>query len=709
MVENNPYAKYALSAPPGGKDLMAENNPYAKYAPPVDTSVGEKTDLKQEIDPNKAYHESEQYKNESDFRQGGDIAFEKFGIGTAQLLSQMGTEQHNLGQLMPVVKNGKLSFGYPSREELAKRSQYLDSESDKLSTMGSVGETLLDPKLWAFPEMKSFAATMAVGGGVSAALSPSGDPEQTLLGRGFNTSLSSALSAVGGKTMEAAGHYVAEKTPAMAQAAGKKLYGMVEKLGPKAGEAIKSAGESVGNFAKKAIGSNTGAVSEPEALYKLADALGIKFTGKEGAKEVWENISTALLARKNEIAEGISKGSSNSSINKMVTNIAASKSYGEAKAMDTLLYDKAKALGEKEVVQVENILPGIKGLIENLEEQAKYSKDLSPNFGTTMAKLKGLAEKLEGGGAEEGSKKTLFENAQRFFGVSEEKAQAVTGADLIDIDQALNEHFGRDGFVGKSKKELENLQKIVQENIKKLSPELSKAYEAAKVHHIENIVYKFRDNPFLKDVWHPDDFRAISDMARGIKPSPEIKARVSKMIEHIDSFDKLQALGEQIMDPKTFDVVRSSVFLHQMEKAGMSAEKLGDKDTYNLLLKTVEHDPKAVATLDAMKAFIEEMNERGIKKAPTKVELESSNNRLNRAARTLFNFGHGNIPAGLQNAYRAVVGESKTLATKKLTNFAGEIAGGKPVADFVPGAATKAAGRLSATEIGETSPIENSP
>jgi hypothetical protein len=503
----------------------------------------------------------------------------------------------------------------------------------------------------------------------------------------------------------------------MAQAAGKKLYTMVEKLGPKAGEAIRSAGESVANFTKKAVGGNTGAMSEPEALYKLANSLGIKLTGKESAKEVWEKLSTALLDRKNEIAEGISKGSSNSSINKVVTNIATSKAYGKAKAIDAALYAKARAVGEKEVVQVEDILPGIQGLIDHLKEQAKYSRDLSPNFGTTMAKLKGLVEKLKGptgggstgGGAFTAEERILFENVQRFFGLAEKKAQTVTGMDLIDIDQALNEHFGRDGFVGKSKKELENLQKIVQENIKELSPEFSKAYEAAKVHHIENVVYKFRDNPFLKDVWHPDDFRAISDMARGIKPSPEIKARVSKMIEHIDSFEKLQALGEQIMDPKTFDVVRSSVFLHQMEEAGMSAAKLNDKNTYNLLLEAVKHDPKAIATLDAMKDFMEEMNQRGLKKAPTKVELESSNNRLNRAARTLFNFGHGNIPAALQNAYRAVVGESKTLATKKLTNFAGEIAGGKPVANFVPGVGTKAAGRLSATEIGETSPIGNAP
>lgn len=671
-VAGDPFAKGAK----GAKLTPVDHDPFA----------GEAT-----VSAEPKYYETEKYKKgTSSFEKGRDVGFDSFGIGSAQLFSEIGTKEHNLGQIMPVFKDGKLTFGYPPQRELAQKAKDIDKRSEQLDTVGSVGKFLMDPTLLVGGEGK-LSMILAKQAATSSLFAPTTKAEQSLGGRATTAGISGALAYGMGEGMTAAAPYVKKA----ASYVGQKLYDAVNKLGPNAGALIKQAGEKI----SQGFSKPTGDMTEPSTLHSLANKLGITFTGKEKAAEVWEKISTAIKNKTEDLANSASEGASSSEPWGIGHNVAISKEYGKALDANSQLYKKATDLGAKEHVVVTDLDSHLKDVIEHLGKQVAAGEgSINPKLISTLNTLKEIQTGIAEGGVEAG-KRSAWENAQRVFGGGEIKPATITGDKLVALDKALNENFGRTGFSGNGGKALANLQNEVQKMIKGMSPEFSQAYEKAKTDYIANIIHKYRENPYLKNIWNEDDFRAIQDMQRGIPLSPEIAKRTEKMISSIKTYNDLAKIKE--VSPESYDAIRGVVFLNKMKEAGINPAKLEDKETYALLLKSLEHDPQAVAALDAMKSFMEEMNRAGISKKPTPIELEEVEERKERAARTIFSYATGHVLYAIKHAIEWATDKAPSTAAGRLTGLAGKVAEGAPKAVTKMGVVPQAAGKAAASATGE--------
>lgn len=630
-----------------------------------------------------------------DLSKGIDIGLKKFGIGSAQLFSQIGTEEHNLGQIMPVFKDGKLTFGYPPREELAQKNEALNTAAEELGPIGRVGKFFSDPTLYAFPEGKGLETAMAMQGGISSALSPSSDQDQSILGRGTETGIASALSALGGKGLELAGPYAKDA----AIAAGNKLSSMVQSLGPEAGKAIKAAGETIG----KGMGELKAPVfNVASALYKAADKLGLKFTGKETAEEVWNKITGAVESKTNEIAENINTGSSRASDAdnrawEVNSNLATSAMYDATKQAGGQLYSQATKIGEKESAPAEDFISDLDAAIKHMETQLP-TQTANPGFGRSLQTLRDVHTAVTGG--EEGISQSHWDYAQRLFNPEERVEQKITGAQLIDLDQALNENYGRTGFTGKGGQALKNLQAKVQNTIQTMSYEFSKAYQTAKDFWREKVIKGFEENPVVKKYWDIDDHTAFKAYQRGRPLPPDLMDRVEGLTDRIKTYNDLAAL-KNTLPPEAYDRLRATKFLTLMRKAGLDASKIGNEETYKRMVQAIGDKPNDLAALDAIKTFMEQMNKRGIKKDLTPAELEESDKLKDRAARALLSYASGGKLNVLKNTMEWVTKKSPEAMHGALRGVAKEAAKGAPAQKFAPGVIPQVVGAVTADKGGK--------
>lgn len=597
--------------------------------------------------------EPEVQKDDS-FLGGMKRGFLERGLGVDQLLNQIG-----VGGMVPVFTNGKLSFGLPPNEELARRQEILEKEGEGTGVKGFVSELAGDPtNLMPGPAKAGMFVKGALQSALSAFTAPTTDKDQTLGGRATNTAIA---APIGGAT-----------------------------------------GWGIGKAGEKIIGKSVPAgdkMTDPSELYKAANQMGLKFTGKEKPQEIWSKIQTALQDRTTELAEKASPGSSTSRMWEVNTNIATSKMYGAAVAKNNALYEKSKELGAKEFAPVEGIANDIKEVIDHMEKKAP-NELVNPKFGSTLNTLKDLYEEILSGGSFVGKEDPMVQMSRMLSGQDGKATATISGNQLVDLDQALNENFGRTGWKGSSGRALNQLQEKVQGAIKNMSPEFANSYQAAKNDFRQNIVQNFRENPVLAKYWKEEDFYAHEALVKGITLPPALETRVRGMLDRVESYGDLAELGKRL-DPETYNAVRGYKFIQLMNNAGIDAAKISKENNYALLEKALENKPEDLVALDAIKTFAEQMNERGLVKAPTPDQLKKSDKLLDRAARTIFSFATGHKLYGLQHAFQTITGESPNAAQGKLLGIAKEVAKGTPKPVYKPGVIPKGITKGVATEEGK--------
>lgn len=592
------------------------------------------------------------------FLGGVERGFMERGTGVDQTLNQMG-----VGGAVPVFKNGKLSFGLPPNEELAKQAKELEAQGKGTGIKGTVAEMIGDPLNYIPTGKMGMAAAGGIQGALSSLTAPSTKGNQTGTQRLENTALGGATGAGTGHILGALG-------------------------------------------SKTALGGKpTGEATEASDLYKAANNLGLKLTGKESAKEVWDKVQAAVKDKTSEIAEKASPGSATSQVWPVGVNLATSKMYDATRQAGGVLYDKAKEAGAKLEAPAEGLVKHVDDLIADMEKDAPF-QSANPKFGTALKTFRNIRDGLASSGEGAADEKP-WDKVMRLMQHGEQPAETIKGDKLIELDQALNEHFGRSGGSGESGKAFAALQNKVNQTIKNMDPAFGAAYQKAKDYWRQNVIQNFEENPVLKKHWEPEDYEAFKAMQKGITLPPALKARVDGMLDKIKS---PLALGElkNSLPPEMYDSVRSSKFIQLMDKAGLDAKAIGDDKTYALLTKALEHKPEQLQALDAIKTFVEQMNERGIGAQPTALELKKSDKLLDRSMRTAFSFATGHNLYAIRHALEMVGDKASPTAVQgKLEGLAKEVAGGAPKAVVEPTAAHKIGAKVLETgegnKIGETS------
>lgn len=654
-MADNPYAK-------SSEQLTEESpkaaNPYAKSAA---SAEGETKNYESSDYAKTTLAESKQ----DDSVWGGvKRGFEERALGVAQLELDMGA-----GHIIPQYIDGKIVFGMDpeqlqgTKEDMAKRQEQLEKEGEGTGVKGFLSETAGDPlNLIAGPEkllgkgIMGLMGKAGLQGALSAFTEPTNDPNKTLGGRARDSAIAAPLAAATG--------------------------GIIGKTGEK--------------LLGKNLPANAADMTKPSAMYELAKTMGLKFTGKETPQEIQDAIQNAVKSKVGGLADKVSPGASNSSVWEVGTNLATSRTYGAALAKNDALYKKAESLGAKESIPVEGLADDIKSVIEHMESRAT-GESFNPKFGSTLNTLKDLHEDITNAVPD---KESVIDRANRTLFGGEETTHTITGNQLVDLDQALNENFGRTKGKGSGGRALLQLQDKVQAAIQGMSPRFSQAYQAAKNDFRQNIVQNFRENPTLKKYWDEDDFHAMQALQKGIKLSPELRERATGVLDKIKTFNDLSELKKNL-DPQTYDQLRAAKFVQLMNKAGLDASKLADEKNYAMVEKSLGDKPEDLAVLNAIKTFNDEMTRRGLEGKASPIELAESNSRKDMAFRTIFSFLTGHKVYGFRHLAELIKGKQPEAVKGRLTGFAEDASKGEPKPVYRPGVIPNVAAKVGATKEGK--------
>jgi hypothetical protein len=622
-----------------GKDLLASSNSAAPKAPEKDES----------------------------FSGGMKRGFLERGTGVDQMLNQIG-----VGGALPVFRNGKLAFGLPPNEELAQQEKELEAQGEGTGFKGAVAEALGDPV--------NLIPTGGVEGKIASTFGKEAAKKYAMpAAAGIQSALSGAMSATKDK-----GQTVAQR---------------LENTGISALEGL-GTGKALDALGRKAMGMGkpTGEVVAASPLNKALNQLGVRLTGKEDAQEIWEKIQTAVKDKANEIADRAAPGSAASQVWPVGVSLAASKMYDATRQAGGILYAQAKAHGAKLQASASGLLEDIDGLIADMHKDAPF-QSANPKFGTALKTFQTIREGIANGGEEVANEKP-WDKVMRLMQHGDKPEETVSGDKLIDLDQALNEHFGRSGGGGESSRAFSKLQNKVNETIQKMDPEFGKSYQKAKNYWRQNVIQNFEENPVLAKHWKPEDYEAYKALEKGITLPPALKARVNGLLDNIKDPLALDELKNSL-PPEMYDSVRSAKFLQLMDKAGLNAKLIGDDKNYTMLAKSLANKPEQLQALDAIKTFVEQMNERGIGRELTADELKKSDKLLDRSMRTAFSVATGHKLYALKHTLEAMTGkESPNAIQGKLSGMAKEAAKGAPRAAYEPTAGHKVVSKVLATEEG---------
>lgn len=614
-------------------------------------------------------------KTQKDDSVAGGIkrGFLERGTGVDQMLNQIGA-----GGMVPVFVNGKLSFGLPPNEELAKRESALEEEGKGTGVTGEVGEIIGDPvtympmgkagkpAAWAATGLKEgaskIAAGMGAGGmqaGLSSFLSPTSKEDQTIASRLEGAGVAAPVGAISGSILHA--------------------------------------------LSNKVLAAPTGQVTKGSPIYDTVEKLGIRLTGKETPQEILTKIQSAVKDKVGELAEAVDKGSSTSDMWPVSANLATSKMYDATRQAGGILYDQASKIGAKLEAPAKDLSKDISALIENARGDT-LSAGINPKFRTALGKLEELKENIA-----TGTTKSVGEDPwsqilhMTQHGVQPE--EKVSGSQLIELDQALNELYGRNGQGGSAGKLYSSLQTKVNDSIKSLSPEFGAAYQKAKDYWKTQVIHNFEENKALHDFWKPEDYDAFKAVQTGAPLHPNVKTRVTEQLDKIKTWNDLDVLKNQL-PPEMYNSMRAQKFISLMDKFGIDAKAISDDKTYAMLTKMAGSDPAQLHALDAIKTFAEQMQKRGISGKLNPEDLKESEVFKDRAMRTVMGLATG----GKLRSLSHVVAKLKGLATADtektgLTTLAKDVAKGSPKAETAPGTLSDIAGsattRVTATEEGK--------
>lgn len=590
----------------------------------------------------------------SAYGEAADIApgFYERGIGVDQLLNNIG-----VGKYFPVFRDGKLSIGLPPNEELAAQEKLLEEKNKGVKN--TIREIATDPMTYLPIGKLGLVAGGAVQGGASALTGPTSKGDQTL-----------------GERVEGAG-----QGAGLGGATG-GILGALGKASPK------NLRPATGEFEK-----------DTDSLYKKAQQIGLRLTGKEKPKEIYDKIQEATKGKIGEIADTISPGAAaKESIWPVGVNLATSQMYEATKQAGGVLYNQAKEIGRSQTLPAEEVISHLDGFISDMEKSAPLHAGIDPNFNTKLNKIRQIRDGIA---KEEPQTKTPWEQILHAMNhLDDNPKKMLNGAQLIELDQAVNSFYGAKGADAKENISVNKIKGTFNKAIEDLSPDFKAAYAKAKNYWRQNVIQNFDENPVLSKYWKPEDAAAFKAVAQGIELHPALKKRVEGMLDKIDSPLALDEL-KKALPPQMYDRLRGAKFIQMMDEAGLNAKVLNDDKTYAMLVRTLENKPEQMQALEAMKTFVEQMNKRGIGKDLNPAELEESSKYLDRAMRTMFSFATGHRLYGIKHAMEAIAGESPNAVQGRLTGFAKDVAKSKPAPVYKPGVISKTAIRPLAVEEGK--------
>lgn len=567
------------------------------------------------------------------FAGGVERGFLERGVGAAEALNQIG-----VGGIVPQYVNGKIVFGLPPNEQLDQFKEKLEDEGTGTGVKGMIAEMIGDPvNILPVPGLgvAGKVGKMAVKGAEQAAasgvLAPGQNADQTLIDRLKGGAYSAPFGAITG--------------------------GALGKLG-----------------GKEALGAKpTAGLTEGSPLHVVLNKMGIKLTGKETPEVIWDKIQGALKTAADDIGERISPGSSTSNAWSVGTNLAISQTYDKVRNAGSKLYDGAKAIGEKLETPVENFRGDVENLITELEGD-KISPTLNPKFNTALQKIKELHANL----TEEATPKDPMEKMAYMLnhGGAEMPAK-IRGDQLIEIDQALNQLYGKKGQGGAGGKAYSNLQNKVNETIKGMSPEFGAAYQKAKDFWKTQVIHNFKENKALHEFWKPEDYEAFRDMQKGLPLHPNVQTRVMSQLDKIKDWNGLSVLKDSL-PPEMYNTIRSAKLVSVLRKEGLDLKAVTDDKAYAMLSRAVGDKPEDIQALDALRTFAEQMQKRGIGQNINPEELKQSDKLLDRSVRTILGFATGHKLSGLTHAWALINRKIPDDAAGKLLNLSTDAAKGAP-------------------------------
>lgn len=633
---------------------MTDENPFAEYAnsgggkPSASDNPFEEFANKPAGEPEAKSEKNPTYEAEAKVLPG----YYERENGLEKTLNDIG-----VGKYFPTFRNGKLSVGLPPNEELAKQEQVLEDANRGIK--GTLKEMATDPLTY-LPFKGGLVAGGAKQGALSSALAPTTNPDKTLTDRAIGTAEGGILGAMTGGAF----HGVGAALPKSLRAAGKETIPAASKI------------------------------------YEQAKAMGLSFTGKETPEQVWGKIQEAVKGNTAKIADTIAKEASNKeSIWPVGVNLATSQMYDATKQAGSVLYDQARKIGVKEELPAEDVIKDLDGFIAGMEKDAPLHAGIDPNFNSKLTKIRTLRDTIAGDG--EAKELSPWEQIQAAFNHAETNApKTLNGSQLIELDQAVNSFYGAKGTGDKANIPVNKIKATFDKAVGNLSPEFQGAYSKAKNYWRQNVIQNFEDNKVLGKYWKPEDYEAFKAITKGIELSPNLKARAEDMLDNIKTPLQLEEL-KKALPPQMYDRLRAAKFVTMMDEAGINSKIIADDKNYKMLVKTLANDPAAIAALDSVKTFTEEMNRRGINRELTAAELQASDGRMDRIMRTAFSFATGHKLYALRHAMESITGDSPNAAQGRLQGFAKEIAKSEPGTAYTPGALPKAALKPIATEEGK--------
>lgn len=624
---------------------------------------------------------------------------QQFDIGSRQLSSDL---LEAVG--IPVDPSAK--------QALNQGAQTLNKQGEGTGLAGWAGETLGSPSTY-IPggSLGKGAKAVAKGltqlgliGAESAATAPSED-DQGLAQRGVNSAEAGGLSA----SLGPVAHYAAKGIGSVGKWASDKtgLSDLITNIGEKLGA--------------KPTGSD---------IYEMAKQTGIPTDGKS-AEQIYNDLQNWHSENVDKAASYISpptQQNTNSYIPKGVIPkddsydplkgmADISQNYGATRQQSNDLYNQARFHGEGKTVEVN-------GLQNQLSGAVNYLNNKQFRTASEDAALSRLQEVQNNLGTAPPSRTATIETGTTepttgFFQSRMNKPQTTTYQpiemigynNLVDLKQALNEGFNGSKFAGKGDRPIAGLFNNVKDALGRAAEQdkdpatgfspFGDALNTADRHYSDELAPTYL-NDTLSKFWKPEDhYDYITSQGWSRRaPNVDTSERANKMMDGINSPEKLQALT-QAMSPPQASELSAQWFKNTMDKAGLDGDEISKN--YDTLRSAAQGNKPALQLLDNIKTGVDAMNARGI--GDNARFFDQSNPDIMKNAV----LGAAAIKAGrplyaLKSILNVLNKRQGTAVERRINGFASDINAGAPSNELLTPAVNAIgtqAGKQTAIQLGE--------
>lgn len=594
--------------------------------------------------------------------------FTEAGIGGMQLLNELGLET------MPAFVNGKIKLVPVDQKMLADIQSNLEKEEGSGVGPWLERQAVNPVNFIAGPERLGLGAKSGLQAAISSIVSPSTNSEQKLGDRVTDAAIAAPLGFGVGRAVKAGGSLantvadkVGFKTPSIPITPTTDNAGVLK---------------WIKNFV--AGTSKPGVSKDDKSLYDAAQRVGLHTEGKEpkqiyGELKDWYNKNVSNIAL--EQSGGVVAGDTHP----VGANFAISEMYDKTSKATDKLYAEAYDIGSKQTIPAEGIKDGLEKVVNDLRSKAASGR-LDPGAVATLNKLEPLYEELSSS-----SKMTLNQS----LGYTPKEPEVVTAAWLARLKKTLNQYHVADPAATSKDVPYKQLGAKVRQEIEKTLPQFQQALGKADSAYSEQ--ERIFANKTLSQFWDKKDYDALQAVKRGGNLNVDTKKRVEKMLDSIKTPADLESL-QSALPKEYFDSVRSAKFHQIMSKAGLDAAAI-DKN-YDLIVKTLHNDAKAIQLVDAIKTSVEHMNERGVGNL-NPAALAQNNKILERAYRAISSLIVSPKIHAVKKALEAVNTEPAGAVQQRVLDYAKSLKSGDPHPVYVPSWGENVIAKPLATSVGQ--------